>query len=121
MTPHEPAKNSESTKPHNHEQRRVSRNAFIAALAVLGSRVMGLVREQTFAFFFGASREYDAFLTAFRIPNLLRDLFGEGALSSAFVSVFSKRLALGGAEQKAREAAFRLANNVLCALVLFLS
>lgn len=95
---------------------RVARGAAIASLAVMGSRLMGLVREQLFAFFFGASREYDAFLTAFRIPNLLRDLFAEGALSSAFVATFSKRL-----EKDGKEPAFALANSVANALVLFLS
>ena len=53
------------------------------------SRVLGLVREQIFAGMFGAGYAYDAFVVAFRIPNLLRDLFGEGALSAAFVTVFS--------------------------------
>lgn len=53
------------------------------------SRVLGLVREQIFAGMFGAGYAYDAFVVAFRIPNLLRDLFGEGALSAAFVIVFS--------------------------------
>lgn len=58
--------------------------------AVFLSRILGLVREQVFAFFFGAGMVTDAFLVAFRIPNLLRDLFAEGALSSAFVTVFSR-------------------------------
>lgn len=58
--------------------------------AVFLSRILGLVREQVFAFFFGAGFITDAFLVAFRIPNLLRDLFAEGALSSAFVTVFSR-------------------------------
>ena len=48
--------------------------------AVFASRILGLVREQVFAICFGAGRELDAFITAFRIPNLLRDLVGEGAL-----------------------------------------
>jgi putative peptidoglycan lipid II flippase len=52
-------------------------------------RVLGLVLEQVFATFFGAGFACDAFVVAFRIPNLLRDLFGEGALSAAFVTVFS--------------------------------
>jgi len=58
--------------------------------AVFLSRILGLVREQVFAFFFGAGMATDAYLVAFRIPNLLRDLFAEGALSSAFVTVFSR-------------------------------
>src|ERR1700730_6836013 len=63
------------------EQPSVARSARTVSLAVLGSRVLGLVREQVLAALFGANREFDAFLTAFRIPNLLRDLFAEGALS----------------------------------------
>ncbi len=94
---------------------RLARSAAISSLAVMGSRVMGLVREQIFAFFFGASREYDAFLTAFRIPNLLRDLLAEGALSAAFVSEFSKETQRSG-----KERAFHLANLVVNALVILL-
>ena len=72
----------------------VARSAGIVSLAVMASRVLGLLREMVFAFFFGASRSYavDAYVMAFRIPNLLRDLFAEGALSSAFVTVFSEYL-----------------------------
>jgi putative peptidoglycan lipid II flippase len=94
---------------------KVARSAGVVALAVMGSRLMGLVREQVFAKYFGASREYDAFLTAFRIPNLLRDLFAEGALSAAFVTTFSQYLTTKGERE-----AWRLANLVLNALVLVL-
>lgn len=58
------------------------------ALATFCSRILGLVREQFIAFYFGASGFTDAFLIAYRIPNLLRDLFAEGAFSSAFVPTF---------------------------------
>jgi putative peptidoglycan lipid II flippase len=95
---------------------RLARSAAISSIAVMGSRVMGLVREQVFAFFFGASREYDAFLTAFRIPNLLRDLLAEGALSAAFVTTFTKEL-----QGKGKARAFHLANLVLNALVILLT
>ncbi len=81
----------------------------------MGSRVMGLVREQIFAFFFGASREYDAFLTAFRIPNLLRDLLAEGALSAAFVTIFVRDL-----QNQGKERAFEVANLVVNVLSLCL-
>src|SRR5215831_8189199 len=83
--------------------------------AVLASRVLGLVREQVFAVFFGAGRELDAFITAFRIPNLLRDLFAEGALSAAFVTTFTQEL-----ERRGESAAWRLASlvvNTLAAVV----
>jgi len=94
----------------------VVRAARTVSLAVLGSRVLGLVREQVLASLFGASREFDAFVTAFRIPNLLRDLFAEGALSAAFVTTFSQKLTTEG-----DKAAWRLANLVLNALLILLS
>lgn len=58
------------------------------ATATLLSRLLGLVREQVMAHYFGASGFTDAFLVAYRVPNLLRDLFAEGAFSSAFVPIF---------------------------------
>src|ERR1700693_3651973 len=92
-----------------------TRGAGVVGLAVLCSRVLGLAREQIFAALFGGGRALDAFTVAFRIPNLLRDLFAEGALSTAFVTTFSKTIARGG-----DEAAWRLANKVatMTALVL---
>ncbi len=95
---------------------RVVRSAGVVSLGVMISRIFGLVREQVFAAFFGASMGYDAFLMAFRIPNLLRDLFAEGALSAAFVSVFSQQLT-----QKGEAAAWRLASLVLNTLILILA
>src|SRR5580693_529722 len=89
--------------------------AGIIGLAVMCSRVLGLARELIFAALFGGGRALDAFTVAFRIPNLLRDLFAEGALSTAFVTTFSKTIARGGDED-----AWRLANKVatMTALVL---
>ena len=60
----------------------IARSAGTVSIAVFSSRILGLVREQVFAAFFGAGFAFDAFVVAFRIPNLLRDLFAEGALSS---------------------------------------
>jgi putative peptidoglycan lipid II flippase len=90
---------------------QLARRAGVVSAAVLASRVLGLVREQAFAVFFGAGRELDAFITAFRIPNLLRDLFAEGALSAAFVTTFTQRM-----EHEGERAAWRLANLVVNAL-----
>jgi putative peptidoglycan lipid II flippase len=90
------------------DRRSMSRTAGGVSLAVLGSRVLGLVREVVFTSLFGASRELDAFIAAFRIPNLFRDLFAEGALSAAFVSTFSQKL-----EREGERAAWDLANRVL--------
>ncbi len=94
----------------------VARQAGVVGLAVMASRVLGLVRDQVFAAFFGAGLQYDAFLTAFRIPNLLRDLFAEGALSAAFVTTFSQVL-----EAKGKDEAARLANRVATAMVLVIA
>jgi putative peptidoglycan lipid II flippase len=93
----------------------VARNASVISLAVMASRVLGLVRDQVFAILFGAGLQYDAFLTAFRIPNLLRDLFAEGALSAAFVTTFTQVL-----ETKGEREAFRLSNRVATALIIVL-
>ena len=97
------------------ESYSVTRSARTVSMAVLGSRVLGLVREQMLAALFGANREFDAFVTAFRIPNLLRDLFAEGALSAAFVTTLSQKLSAEG-----DKAAWRLANLVLNALIVVL-
>src|ERR1700737_1413233 len=89
--------------------------AGIIGLAVMCSRVLGLAREQICAALFGGGAAMDSFTAAFRIPNLLRDLFAEGALSTAFVTTFSKTIARGGDTQ-----AWRLAHKVatMTALVL---
>ncbi len=77
------------------------------------SRITGLVREMVMAALFGAGPENDAFNLGFRIPNLTRDLFAEGALSSAFVPTFTDYLATKGKAEAAR-----LANLVATALIL---
>lgn len=77
------------------------------------SRILGLVREQVLASLFGAGNAMDAYLLAFRIPSLLRDLFAEGAMSAAFVPTFTHALTV-----ERRDAAWRLANNVLTGLIL---
>lgn len=66
--------------------------------AVMASRVLGLIRDQIFAGMFGYGVLTDCFNIAFRIPNLLRDLFAEGALSQAFVTTFSKKIKTSGPE-----------------------
>lgn len=72
------------------EELRVARHAGTVGGATLVSRILGLVREQVMALLFGAGFATDAFNVAFRIPNLLRDLFAEGAMSSAFVPTFTE-------------------------------
>ncbi len=94
----------------------IARSAGAVGIAVMCSRVLGLVREQVFAGLFGAGLAYDAFVVAFRIPNLLRDLFGEGALSAAFVTVFSEYNS-----KRSQEETWRLASNVLIFFAMFIS
>jgi putative peptidoglycan lipid II flippase len=102
--------------PTGDAERLNTKAAGIVGLAVLCSRVLGLAREQIFAALFGGGRVMDAFTIAFRIPNLLRDLFAEGALSTAFVTVFTRTAALEDAD-----AAWRLANKVATLAIVTLS
>ncbi|MFT5698110.1 MAG: putative peptidoglycan lipid II flippase [Desulforhopalus sp.] len=94
----------------------IAKSAAAVGIAVMCSRVLGLVREQIFAALFGAGMTYDSFVVAFRIPNLLRDLFGEGALSAAFVTVFTAY-----DTTRTTEETYRLASNVLTFILLLLS
>jgi putative peptidoglycan lipid II flippase len=91
---------------------RLGRSASVAGVATLTSRVLGLARDTVLAAVFGAGNEMDAFVVAFRIPNLVRELFAEGAMSAAFVPTFTKYLTLNG-----KAAAWKLGNNVLNALL----
>ena len=78
----------------------------------MASRVLGVVREQVLAALFGAGNAMDAYNVAFRIPNLVRDLFAEGAMSSAFVPTFTRTLTTSG-----KETAWRLGNHIVNALL----
>ncbi|MEO0072444.1 MAG: murein biosynthesis integral membrane protein MurJ [candidate division WOR-3 bacterium] len=82
-------------------------------IGTLISRILGLVRESVFAYLFGAGFATDAFQVAFRIPNLLRDLFAESALSAAFVPTFVDNLA-----NKDRKQVWQFACNVFNTLVI---
>ena len=87
-------------------------SAGVVAAATLASRLLGLVRDQLLAFRFGAGDAMDAFNVAARIPNLMRDLFAEGAMSAAFVPTFMRRLTNDG-----RAPALVLGNQVINALI----
>jgi putative peptidoglycan lipid II flippase len=101
--------------PPDDEKPASARTTGIVALAIMCSRVLGLIREIIFAALFkGFTR--DCFLAAFRIPNLLRDLFAEGALSTAFVTVFTQKLKKDG-----DAAAWLLAHRVLSLTTVFMS
>ena len=107
----EAIKPSSSTK-----QQSVARSAGIVSVAVMFSRVLGLVREMVFARYFGAGFLYDAYVVAFRLPNVLRDLFAEGALSAAFVKVFTDYQI-----NKSEKEAWHLASLVFNALAVVMS
>ncbi len=94
----------------------ITGSATSVTIAVFISRILGLVREQVLAYFFGATNSMDAFVVAYRIPNLLRDLFAEGALSSAFVKVFSSSLEVHG-EERGFQIARELMSNFLIILI----
>ena len=80
------------------------RHAFLIGAGILLSRVAGLVRDRVFAHYFGNSDAADAFRAAFRIPNLLQNLFGEGVLSASFIPVYARLLA-GKKDDEARKTA----------------
>lgn len=87
----------------------------VIALAVMCSRVLGLIREVLFSALFG-TQWLGIFIVAFRAPNLLRDLFAEGALSTAFITVFSKKIETGGPD-----AAWDLARKMMTLAAVFMS
>ncbi len=92
------------------------RSAFLVGAGILISRIVGLVRQRVFAHYFGLSAAGDAFSAAFRIPNFLQNIFGEGALSASFIPVYAKLLAHHDEEEAAR-----VANAVLGMLALVTS
>jgi putative peptidoglycan lipid II flippase len=94
---------------------KLARSAGLISVATMASRVLGVAREMVLSAFFGASGgvEMDAFNVAFRVPNLVRDLFAEGAMTAAFVPTFTRTLTTRGPE-----AAWRLGNLVINALCL---
>ena len=98
-------------KPPTPDGDRLARSAGVVSLATMTSRALGLVRDQTLAYRFGAGNPMDAFLVALRIPNLLRELVAEGAMNAAFVPVFTRRLTAAG-----RGAAWRLGAQLVNAL-----
>jgi len=93
---------------------RLARSAGLISIATLTSRLLGVAREAVLAAYFGASAsmQMDAYNVAFRVPNLLRDLFAEGAMTAAFVPTFTRTMTNRG-----REAAWRLGSLVINALL----
>src|SRR3989442_4486889 len=96
---------------------KTSRSAFLVATGILFSRLAGLVRLRVFAYYFGLESDAgDAFNAAFRIPNFLQSLFGEGALSASFIPVYAALLARGN-----RREADRVAGAVASLLALIVA
>jgi putative peptidoglycan lipid II flippase len=92
---------------------RLARSAGLIGIATIASRILGLVRDRVLAHFFGAGDAMDAYNVAARIPNLVRDLFAEGAMSAAFVPTFTRELTARG-----KAHAFRLGSQTLNALLI---
>lgn len=91
------------------------RSAFAVGAGILLSRIIGLIRQRVFAHYFGNSAAADSFTAAFRIPNFLQNVFGEGALSASFIPVYAKLLA------RDEEEASHVASAVLGLLALITS
>jgi putative peptidoglycan lipid II flippase len=100
---------------------RTGRHAFLVASGILLSRIVGLVRQRIFGHYFGLSDAADAFAAAFRVPNLLQNLFGEGVLSASFIPVYARLLAEGDEEESSRVAGAVGAVLALAASVLVLA
>ena len=94
----------EHGEDHEHHRRRIALNTAIFSVATGLSRVAGLIREIVAARFYGTTGAASAFTLAFQVPNLIRSLFADAALSAAFVPVFTELL-----EHKKRREAFNLA------------
>src|SRR5665213_1020211 len=88
------------------------RAAGIVGVAVIASRLFGLAREIVFAAMFGAGKLLDVYIAAFRIPNLLRDLFAEGALSISFTTLFTRAW-----DKEGEATAWELASLILSAMI----
>jgi putative peptidoglycan lipid II flippase len=97
-------------------QRSTGRSAFLVGAGILISRIVGLIRQRVFAHYFGTSAASDAFNAAFRIPNFLQNVFGEGALSASFIPVYTRLLA-----QHDEKEASHVAGAVLALLTLLTS
>ena len=91
-------------------------HSFLVASGIFLSRIVGFVRQRIFGYYFGISDAADVFNAAFRIPNFLQNLFGEGALSASFIPVYARLRAEGRDEEAAK-----VANTVLSLLVLIVS
>ncbi len=97
------------------ENSKVAKAAGVVGISTMLSRIFGLIRDIIVAAIFGAGWIYDAFLVAFRIPNLLRRIIGEGSLTVSFVPVFTEYL-----QKKSKDEALQLANIAFTLLSIIL-
>ncbi len=95
------------TKSVEQQNQNVTRAAGVVSIAVMASRILGLARETAIGYYFPSKGSADAFYLAFRIPNFLRDMFGEGILSKAFITTF-----LATEAEDGEAAAWNLANRI---------
>src|SRR6476619_704169 len=95
------------TRPLGSKRGRIARNTAIFSILTGLSRIAGLIREIVASSYFGTSGAFSAFTLAFQVPNVVRSLFADAALSAAFVPVFTELL-----EQGRRKEAFRLASTL---------
>jgi putative peptidoglycan lipid II flippase len=98
------------------EHRNLIKSASLISIFTIISRVFGYIRDSRIAFLLGAGTAADAYTTAYRIPNLLRRLVGEGAVSAAFIPVFTRYIAEGREED-----AWEFANTMLTLITIFLT
>lgn len=104
-----------AAEPSPREAHDHRRSAGIVGIAVMASRLMGLVRELVFPAMFGAGKVLDAYIAAFQIPNMLRDLFAEGSLSTAFTALFTRIW-----DKEGDAPAWQLANVTISAMIFIL-
>lgn len=108
----EPAAPSEPSQPAVDETHSVVKAAGLIGIATFSSRILGFVRDMVLARLFGATPAADAFFVAYRVPNLLRELFAEGSMSAAFIPVFTEYHTL-----KAKRDAWELASATFTTLL----
>src|SRR5205814_6179351 len=98
------------------EHRHLLKSASLISAFTILSRIFGYIRDSRVAFLLGAGTAADAFTTAYRIPNLLRRLVGEGAVSAAFIPVFSRYIV-----ERKEEDAWKFANTMLTVITFVLT
>ncbi len=107
--------NDTEDKKNNKEKQNLGRAAGVVSFFTLMSRILGLVRDMVIASFFGATIAADAFVVAFKIPNMLRRFTAEGSMTIAFIPVFTEYL-----KTKSKKEAFELARIILTILSVIL-